>query len=103
MTDHIADVRRFDPLASEDIVDRIVQHLGVALRSPVSASIRFEAPGQMARIRERWCGRKLGCADRERADQAIAMAQLSTAGQAEISRVTFYYLVAKQLGRLDGI
>lgn len=103
MDDHLADVRRFDPTADAEAIERIVKHLGVALRNPQSLHIKPLDAKQTAKLREKWCGKKLGCTDRERADLAIEMADLAMGADAARKRVTFYYLVAKQLGRLDAL
>lgn len=103
MADHLADVHRYDPIADEDAVSRIVKHLGVALKNEASLHIKSDDAKNAARLREKWCVKKLGCDDRERADQAIAMANLAMGADAHKKRVTFYYLVAKQLGRLDAL
>ncbi|MDF1598330.1 DUF2853 family protein [Mesorhizobium sp. YIM 152430] len=103
MDDHLADVRRYDPTADAEAIERIVKHLGVALKNPQSLHIKALDARQIARLRDKWCGKKLGCTDRERAELAIEMADLAMGTQGERKRVTFYFLVAKQLGRLDAL
>lgn len=103
MDDHLADVRRYDPTADAAAIERIVKHLGVALKNAQSVHIKALDAKQIAKLREKWCGRKLGCTDRERAELAIEMADLAMGADNERKRVTFYYLVAKQLGRLDAL
>lgn len=103
MDDHLADVRRYDPTADIATIEKIVKHLGIALRNPQSLHIKSLDGRHSARLREKWCGKKLGCEDRERADLAIEMADLAMGADGERRRVTFYYLVAKQLGRLDAL
>ncbi|MFN3766236.1 MAG: DUF2853 family protein [Aliihoeflea sp.] len=103
MEDHLADVRRYDPTAKAEAIERIVKHLGVALKNPQSLHIKALDAKQAAKLREKWCGKKLGCCDRERADLAIEMAELAMGADTDRKRVTFYYLVAKQLGRLDAL
>ncbi len=55
-------------------------------------------------MRDNWVGKKLGV-DGTRADTAIEKAcqTMASASDGSKSRVTFYYLVAKQLGRLNAL
>lgn len=103
MDDHLADIRRYDPTADADAVERIIKYLGVALRNPRSVHIDPDEEKQTVRVREKWCTKKLGCDDGEKSVLAIDMARLAMDGDAEKRRATFYYLVAKQLGRLEAI
>ncbi|MNY70552.1 hypothetical protein D3C86_2087090 [compost metagenome] len=49
-----------------------------------------------------WCGKKLGVTDGA-ADQAIDAVAKAMAADRSKSRVTFYYLVAKELGKLQSL
>jgi len=100
MTDHLADVRRYDALADEDIVGRIVKHLGVALRNQDSATVACRQPAELARVAKKWCGKKLG-AEPERAMTVIELVCETMAADRFKNRVTFYYLCAKHLDRLS--
>jgi hypothetical protein len=101
MEDHLADIRRYDPTADAEAVERIIKYLGVALKNPRSIHIDPLEEKQAVRVREKWCARKLGCTDADKAGMAINMAALAMEADAEKRRVTFYYLVAKQLGQLE--
>jgi len=100
MTDHLADVRRYDALADEVVVGRIVKHLGVALRNQDSATVACRQPAELDRVAKKWCGKKLG-ADPERAMNVIELVCETMAGDRFKNRVTFYYLCAKHLDRLS--
>lgn len=103
MDDHLADIRRYDPTADAEAVERIVKYLGVALRNPRSVHIDPQESRQIARVRDKWCSGRLGCSDGEKCHLATDMAALAMDGDGEKRRVTFYYLVAKQLGRLEAL
>ena len=103
MTDHLADVRRYDALADPMIVDRIVKYLGVALHNRDSALVACSDMSERERVREKWCEKKLGCEDAERADRTVDLVCQTMARDNHKSRVTFYYLVAKHLGKLGEI
>lgn len=104
MSDHLADVRRYDAAADEAIVEKIIKHLGIALRSSRDAAlVAVSDPEELKRVRESWVGRKLGVTDDAVADAAIAHVAEVMKGDRNKDRVTFYYLTAKQLGLLSSL
>lgn len=103
MSDYLADVRRYDAAVDEEIVAKIVKHLGIALRSRDASFVAVSDPEELKRVRESWIGRKLGITDAEKADAAIAHVAEVMKGDRNKHRVTFYYLTAKQLGKLGDL
>ena len=103
MDPYLADIRRYDALADEEVVARIVRHLGIALRNRDSALVSCGDAAELERVREKWCFKKLGLEDAARADRAIELVCETMARVNAKSRVTFYYLCAKQLGRINAI
>ncbi|MBO6716800.1 MAG: DUF2853 family protein [Rhizobiaceae bacterium] len=103
MTDYLADVRKYDPLADADIVDKIVKYLGVALRNRDSALVACTDKSERDRVRERWCEKKLGVDDAAKGDMIVELVCETMGGDNAKSRVTFYYLVAKHLDKLREI
>lgn len=99
MTDYLANVKEYDSAADEAVVAKIVRHLGIALRNRDSSLVSTSDPDELARVKEKWCGKKLGVTGEE-ADRAVAAVSKTMAGERAKSRVTFYYLVAKELGKL---
>lgn len=102
MTDYLADVKKYDAGADEAIVGKIVKHLGIALRNRDSSLVSASDPEELARVKEKWCGKKLGVTG-DAADNAVAAVAKAMAGDRSKSRVTFYYLVAKELGKLGDL
>lgn len=103
MSDHLADVRRYDAAADEAIVEKIVKHLGIALRSRDASLVSVTDPEEVKRVRTSWVGKKLGVADDATADAAIQHVADVMKGDRNKHRVTFYYLTAKQLGKLGDL
>ena len=103
MTDYLADIRKYDALADPQIVDRIVKHLGVALHNRDSSLVACSDVSERERVREKWCEKKLGYQDADRADSTIDLVCQTMARDNSKSRVTFYYLVAKELGKLGDL
>ena len=102
MTDYLADVKKYDAAADEAIVGKIVKDLGIALRNRDSSLVSASDPEELARVKASWCVKKLGVTD-DSADKAIAAAAKAMAADRSKSRVTFYYLVAKELDKLQSL
>ena len=100
MADYLADVKKYDSGASEEIVNKIVKHLGIALRNRDSSLVACSDPTELARVQEKWCAKKLGVTDEATGNAAIEKTCEAMKGDNSKSRVTFYYLVAKELGKL---
>lgn len=102
MTDYLADVRKYDSGADEAVVKKIVSHLGIALRNRDSALVSCSDPEELDRVKEKWCGKKLGVTG-EAAEKAVEKVCAAMADDRSKSRVTFYYLTAKELDKLRAL
>lgn len=103
MSDYLEDVRRYDASADEGIVDKIVKHLGIALRGRDSSLVSCSDTTELDRVREKWSMKKLGQTDAGACDEVIGKVCETMKGDRNKNRVTFYYLVAQhhdQLGSL---
>lgn len=103
MSDYLADVQRYDAGADADIVNKIVKHLGIALRNRDSSLVSCTDSKELARVREKWCGKKLGQTDDGKCDEIINKVCATMKDDRQKNRVTFYYLVAKHLGQLGDL
>jgi 3-dehydroquinate synthetase len=103
MSDYLADVRRYDAGADEEHVKKIVKHLGIALRNKDSSLVSCSDQTELDRVREKWCVKKFGATDTAKSDSIIAKVCDSMKSDKQKSRVTFYYLVAKHLGKLGAL
>ncbi len=101
MSDHLADVQRYDAGAEADVIAKIVKHLGIALRNRDSSLVSCSDQKELDRVREKWCEKKFGISDARRCNMIIQTVCETMAADRNKSRVTFYYLVAKHLGKLD--
>ncbi|MFB9947210.1 DUF2853 family protein [Rhizobium puerariae] len=100
MSEYFDDVKKYDSAADEAVVTKIVKHLGIALRNRDSANVAASDEKELDRVKTNWCEKKLGVTG-EAADKAVAAVAKAMAGDRSKSRVTFYYLVAKELGKLQ--
>jgi len=103
MTDYYADVKRYDAGADEAVVQKIVKHLGIALRSKDASLVSCSDKDELGRVREKWCMKKLGMTDAGAADAVIGKVCETMKGDKQKQRVTFYYLVAKENGQLGDL
>jgi len=103
MTDYLADVKKYDADADAAAVDKIVKHLGIALRNRDSSMVSCADPKELERVKESWIVKKLGVADDAQADAAMEKVCKAMSADRTKSRVTFYYLAAKELGKLAGL
>lgn len=100
--DYLENVRKYDAAADEAVVKKIVRHLGIALRNRDSSLVSSSDKTELDRVKEKWCGKKLGITGTE-ADEAVDATVKAMSGERAKSRVTFYYLVAKHLGKLESL
>ena len=103
MSDYLTDVQRYDAGADADVVQKIVKHLGIALQSKDASLVSCTDSSELDRVREKWCMKKLGATDEGKCDDVIASVCETMSGDRNKQRVTFYYLVAKEMGQLGDL
>ena len=103
MSKYLADVQKYDAAASEEIVGKIVKHLGIALRNRDSSLVSCTDPKELERVRLSWIGKKLGVTDEAKANAVIEKVCQELSADRTKERVTFYYLAAKHLGKLGDL
>ena len=102
--DYIADVQKYSPDASLETVAKIVKHLGIALSSKDASLVSCSDPSELERVRESWLKKKLALADADAdLDAAIAGVCKKMSADNSKARVTFYYLLAEQYGKLSDL
>ncbi len=99
---YFLDVKRYDPLANEDIVRKIVNHCGIALRSEDARYVACSDESERVTVRDSWLKRKLNLVgtDAELDKKVLEVCDLMQRDQKK-NRVTFYYLLAKKDRKLD--
>lgn len=103
MSKYLEDVQKYDAGATEEVVDKIVKHLGIALRNRDSSLVSCSDPKELDRVRTSWVGKKLGIDDEAKANAAIEKVCEEMSADRSKGRVTFYYLTAKHLGKLGDL
>ncbi len=102
MADYLANVKKYDDSADEAIVDKLVKHLGIALRNRDSSSVAVSDKAELDRVRQGFCTKKLEL-DADAADAAIKSVAEQMSGDKLKCRVAFYYLLAKETDKLGSI
>jgi hypothetical protein len=103
MADYLADVKKYDAGASADVVEKIVKHLGIALRNRDSSLVSCTDPKELDRVKAGWIAKKLGISDDAKADATLQKVCKAMSADNTKNRVTFYYLVARDLGKLASL
>lgn len=101
-TNYHDDIKRFQPAPDDRAVAAIVKHLGIALKSSDASMVSCSSKDELTRIRERWLKKKLALtASDAELDKAIADVCAKMKGEGKKHRVTFYYLLAEQFGKIS--
>jgi hypothetical protein len=104
-SEYAENIKKYAKGYNQKAAEKIVGHLGIALRSKDSSLVACSDSGELDRVREKWCRTKLGLAhtkdDLDAAIKTVCDALKPEGGSK--SRVTFYYLIAEHFGKLDAL
>lgn len=99
--DWAIDVRKYAPDAEDSVIQAIVRHCGIALRSRDASLVSFTDPSELETVRESFLKKKLGLTDPDDVlDAAIARVGERMKEDTTRNRVTVYYLLAEMFGKL---
>jgi outer membrane protein OmpA-like peptidoglycan-associated protein len=100
--DWAANVKKYVPDADDGIIAGIVRYCGIALQKRDSSLVSFGDPAETKRVRENYLKKKLALTDSDdKLDAAIAAVGVRMKGENFRNRVTVYYLLAEQFGKLQ--
>jgi hypothetical protein len=99
MSIYLDHVKKYVASPNEDAVESLVGHCGIALEKRDSAVVAATDPKELASIRSGYCARTLGLSHEE-ADKAIDAVCERMKGDTHKCRVTFYYLLAEESGKM---
>lgn len=96
-------IKKYSNGYNQAAAEKIVGHLGIALRNRDSSLVSCSDSGELDRVREKWCRGKLSLAQtNDQLDAAIqAICEKLKPEGGNKSRVTFYYLLAEHFDKLD--
>lgn len=98
---YFENVKKYDADADEEIVKKIVNHLGIALNSKDASLVACSDETERQTVRDSWLKKKLGldADDAELDAKVMAVCEIMKEDKNKC-RVTFYYLLAKAEGKL---
>mgnify|MGYP001791214374 FL=1 len=98
-------VKKYAKGYNQAAAEKIVGHLGIALRNRDSSLVSCSDDTELGRVREKWCRGKLALAQsNDELDAAIgSVCETLNPEGGNKSRVTFYYLLAEHFGKLDDL
>ncbi|MEM8617165.1 MAG: DUF2853 family protein [Pseudomonadota bacterium] len=98
-------VKKYASGYNQKAAEKIVGHLGIALRNRDSSLVSCSDSTELQRVREKWCRGKLALAhSNDELDAAIGkICEVLKPEGGNKSRVTFYYLLAEHFGKLDDL
>ncbi len=101
MSDYIDDVKKYASDADEAVVNAIVKHLGIALRSRDASLVSCSQKKELDRVRDGFLKKKLGLKEDDATLDAAIQEVCEKMGKSNPnkSRVTFYYLLAEKFGK----
>ena len=101
---YIAGVKKYASNVNEGAVAGIVKHLGIALRNKDASLVAATDPDELKRVRESWLKKKLALTESdEELDKSIQAVMTKMKADHAKGRVTVYYLLAEQYGKLDSL
>lgn len=100
--DWAADVKKYVPTADDKAIAGIVRYCGIALRNKDSSLVAFTDKNEVSRVRENFLKKKLGLTTPDAdLDKAIKAVGEKMKGDRTKNRVTVYYLLAENFGKLS--
>ncbi len=102
--DYTAEIKRYDSGCDEKVIEAIKKHLGIALKSKDGSLVSCSSKSELERVRESWLKKKLGLTEDDNTlDGEIQKVCEAMKDDARKNRVTFYYLLAKNTGKLESL
>lgn len=101
MKNYLEQLKKYDATPDEAALKRLENRLSLALQNRDAAEVSATDPAELQRV-EKWAVEKLGTDAQKTKDTVKKVADLLKAERMK-NRVTFYYLVAKELGALSKI
>ncbi|ATP12596.1 hypothetical protein BHOIPH791_12070 [Bartonella henselae] len=101
MTNDLADIKLYDQNPDEAAIERLHHRLALVMKNQDASLVATSDPKELERV-EKWVQDVLG-ADEQSAKRGVSKVADMMSGDRRKSRMTFYYLVAKQLNALHKI
>ena len=102
---YVDNVKKYAKDYNEAALQKIVNHLGIALQNRDSSLVSCSDASELERVREKWLKKKLELSGSD-ADLDAMLQEVCTVMQDEKSnksRVTYYYILAEKAGKLGAL
>ena len=86
-----------------DLLTKVTIGCGPSIYSADSALVAGSVPTELETLKKNFLIKKLGLSDADGLDDAIAAVGEKMKGVSRKNRLTVYYLLAQQLGKLDAL
>jgi hypothetical protein len=100
--EYFQDLKKYTTDINEEALQTIVSYCGIALRGADSSLVATSDPKELATVRNGFAAKKLGLTS-EAADAAMSRVTERMQAENRKSRVTFYYLLAEEVGKVDAL
>ena len=101
--DYVADIKKYTDSVDADVVAAMEKTYRLVLSQADSAVVAYGDPAELETLKKNFLVKKLGLSDADGLDDAIAAVGEKMKGVSRKSRLTVYYLLAEQLGKLDAL
>ena len=101
--DYVADINKYTDSVDEDVVAAMEKTYRLVLSKADSAVVAYGDPAELETLKKNFLIKKLGLSDADGLDDAIAAVGEKMKGVSRKNRLTVYYLLAQQLGKLDAL
>ncbi len=100
---HVEDIKKYTKSVDEAVVASMEKTYRLVLSRPDSALVAFTDADEIQTVKKNFIVGKLGVTDDAAADAAIETVNKKMAGVTRRGRLTVYYLIAEELGKLDAL
>lgn len=101
--DYVADILKYTDTVDEAVVASMEKTYRLVLSQADSAVVAYGDPAELETVKQNFLIKKLGLSDADGLDDAIAAVGEKMKGVSRKNRLTVYYLLAQQLGKLDAL
>lgn len=101
--DYVADIKKYTDSVDEDVVEAMKKTYRLVLSKTDSAVVAYGDPAELETVKKSFLIKKLGLSDGDGLDDAIVAVGEKMKGVRNKNRLTVYYLLAEQLGKLDAL
>ncbi len=103
ITTYVKDIEKYSKAVNKGAVQGLGRSLAGAMARNDARTVAAGDKAELARVRRNFVAKKLGVKDKAKGDAAIAFVCEQMKKSRAKSRVTFYYLLAKKLGKLGAL